>query len=264
MGQVAPQAQGSSTARRSPLGQAIERLCNGPLKQNRRPRGPQLDDVSIWRDLEARIEETILPRELTINVDGIASARLFVSRRRLRAIHVLAPVEGHLNPSPATVAEFAQVIDQICSKGRIFTLHTTGKGEQFRDLGPGCTSQQLLQARQCVTLTSDIANQLNVMISISDATLICDVAGQEQLSLGAENLLEPLRRVKASEDDIRTAHHKPMENGRNTRPTCLVLPFKDEIRILSATVDAQRAFFAVREEHLDTALAACQTPEREI
>ncbi|MEW9922060.1 hypothetical protein AB2B41_20840 [Marimonas sp. MJW-29] len=254
MGQVAPQDYDSSIADRLPLTNAIDRLCNVTSANELITCGLQLDEVSVWQSLKDKIDEIILPRELTLSADAIASARLFVSRRKLRAIHLLAPVEIHLCSPPASAAEFAALIEQICSTGRTFALQPTGRGENFRDFGTGCTGQQLLEARQCETLTSDSEDRFSVMSSIAESYLVCDLEGHEQLCLGEERLVNPMRRVHASEAENRASQFKLSESKKDAQPTCFILPFTEEISILSARAEARRAIFAVRTERVGSAL----------
>lgn len=221
------------------LVQALRRLSVSPEDIRARALRAAEGREALAEVLLQEIDETVLPRELTISAGGARVAVLTVAHRRL------AGVALHGKPDSASEADDPQMAAALFA-GRLQRLQTEMPSGGFTILrrsckGPAgagsCTAQMLRDALSAVPEDSRLDRFRAAVQAHARAWIFGPAAGGAAQTGGAEEVLMQLGAARAAlAAGLQRTRRPP---AFQPKPECIVLPLSPGARVIAAT-DAGR------------------------
>lgn len=238
----------------SPLKQAIIRLCEeGRHYGSSDEEHACSSETEIWIAIQNAIEETVLPRELTLYVDGTAVLQLTIARRHLNSVRSLSNLGRSSVDTAISTADFAHCIRKTCQFAQSYRLVTKSHGTLPSEPPTGCSGQQLMDALTCGLERRQSEDPLGALKSMARAIIVVDAEGNEQDAAGSEDLLQTLRRVSACQGKTkRNPQAQHLKPDRFPHRSCLLVPFRPDQKIVAAEIANVHALLIASDKQVSS------------
>lgn len=227
----------------SRLGDLLHRLALAGSMPSDQPEASANDDPAsvALRLILREIDETVLPRHLTVFDGDHPMARLVVSNRRLLALEYDQDTASEPpSDSEAAARLFARQLRKLTSRARSLGLRATGRASDIGIAGVSCSAQRLAQAAG-LSETEGGTNQLDAFLDhVKPFSHGWARTGEDADSKGGDaDLSFQLAELIAS------GYGQPRPVGvAPLRPECAVLPLPEEVSLVMAT-EGRRRLLAV-------------------
>lgn len=249
MGQISHQEKFVAPQPTNPLKEAIFRLCEKePYAASPSIGIEYSDENEIWTAIRNTVDETVLPRDLILYVDGIAVLRFSVSHRHLNSVQTISTGHAPIKTTPCSARGFADRVRKACAMGQAYVLETAGRGLAPAEPRTGCSGQDLMDALNANGSLGASDDPLDNLKSIAEAIIVTNADGEEVEASGPEAMLQTLRCISATQMKTRRAalpHQLTPE--KNSRPSCLLLPFQHDMKIAATEIGSARVFFVAAD-----------------
>ena len=240
--------QDATTSR---LRQAIARLCTDFSDLQADRRDADAGHVNLMQALLVQIDETMLPRRLTLFFGQDAVAKLRVCNRRLLSLEL---TNGPGPEGPARLTSAAQVYAQ-----QLQQLSATYQGTGFRitrqvcETGIETQSCSATQLAECLTLQPQQGSRLtHVLAGISamaDAWVLQGEDASEDSRFGPAALTEQLTELAHTDRTTKNNNGHALRMPEIT-PSYLVLSISSDTKVIIAWDQAETLLVAVPAQHL--------------
>ncbi|WIY25857.1 hypothetical protein [Parasedimentitalea psychrophila] len=240
----------------SPLRALLIRLCADVSGLQGERRDAAQGRANLMGSLLAEIDETILPRQLTLYFDQVVVARLRVSQRRLLSLELASDIgpADHAGLT-STVQVYAQQLHHLSARYQGTGFRITRQVCETGIETESCSASQLAESLASQQQDSRLERLLTMIGASADAwALQAETAGQNR-SHGPAPLARQLMDLAATD---RAAKQK---NGHALRlpdktPHYLLLSISSEIKLIVACDQTETLLIALPVQHLAAADAA--------
>lgn len=226
-----------------------------PVSRQRRAGDPDRLLITVLRE----IDETVLPRQITLNVDENASVRLSVANRRLIAVET-ADGGNAAQDEPGDPLAAARIFTKrlravLDGAQRIEFVHARRGDAGGRD-AISCSAQSLAKAAGVplgiLGAAAGLDDYLGALKPIALAWLFSAAPGAEDADFGEPDDLAALRAFR----DRTRADQKARIQAAS--PACTVLPLPDGRVLIAATTLGQDLIALAPSTHLKQIVSAWQ------
>lgn len=208
--------------------------------------------ANLLHSLLREIDETILPRQLTLYFDQQLVAELTVSHRRLLSFNLTA--------TPASASDRSSVAQTYAQQMRQLVASYNGAGfritRQPCDIGiesESCSAKLLVDTLAAQQDQSQLQGFLSLAAPSALAWMVQDNNAETTDCSGPEDLIQRLTGLANSSAAARQKRSATLRVPDQTA-TCMVLTMSPEVRVVLAVHQSEVLLIALPTRNLDTAL----------
>ncbi|OUS36579.1 hypothetical protein A9Q94_08825 [Rhodobacterales bacterium 56_14_T64] len=210
--------------------------------------------ADLMHSLLREIDETILPRQLTLYFDQRAVAELTVSHRRLLSLD-LSGVSSPAGNQTSIAQIYAQRLRQLVLSNKGAGFRITRQPCEISAESESCSARLLMET---LTTQQDQGRLRSLMSSIgtdAEAWVFQDGSTAKTESFGPDDQIQRLTDL-ANSDAVARQKRRPTPQVPDQAPSCMVLTMSPNMRVIVACDRNEILLLTLSVQNLDAALQA--------